>query len=388
MSNFDQIADNESFNSVTPIESLYPDLTQNTVSNATTDGLNPEPSVSTRIIYWYHPDYVGNVDLVTDLNQEAYEFYLYNPWGESLYHWESGSSSWNSPYRFNSKEFDAETGMHYYGARYHHPKLSVWMSVDPLVKETHKSYIYTGNNPIELLDPDGKKEWPSYEAYKAALGKDALPQSQMWTEGDWLRSERGGEVYSYQGMTYVTPRHENFNKACAINTARLASDQYETLAEREAYYHWANEFFSEKGYEVKWMGAAAATVNTLGSALIPLASIMGASNPEINEFIKAGNKAILDDMIPKINSLVGKGVLTGEDAYNWDAQTLADEQNLIQPYYERLSPESIQKLQKNMERYYGSQWSGDILNPEDRWRFGMKLMGYDVSEKEMPVPTN
>lgn len=81
-------------------------------------------------------------------------------------------------------------------------------------------------------------------------------------------------------------------------------------------------------------------------------------------------------------------VLTGEDAYNWDAQTLADEQNLIQPYYERLSPESIQKLQKNMERYYGSQWSGDILNPEDRWRFGMKLMGYDVSEKEMPVPTN
>ena len=127
MSNFGQITDNESFNSIAPIESLYPDLAQNTVSNATADALNPEPSVSTRIIYWYHPDYVGNVDLVTDLNQEAYEFYLYNPWGESLYHWESGSSSWNSPYRFNSKEFDAETGMHYYGARYHHPKLRrVW----------------------------------------------------------------------------------------------------------------------------------------------------------------------------------------------------------------------------------------------------------------------
>jgi hypothetical protein len=55
MSNFGQITDNESFNSIAPIESLYPDLAQNTVSNATADALNPEPSVSTRIIYWYHP---------------------------------------------------------------------------------------------------------------------------------------------------------------------------------------------------------------------------------------------------------------------------------------------------------------------------------------------
>ena len=151
MSNFGQITDNESFNSIAPIESLYPDLTQNAVSNATTDGLNPEPSVSTRIIYWYHPDYVGNVDLVTDLNQEAYEFYLYNPWGESLYHWESGSSKFTT---IQLKEFDAETGMHYYGARYHHP-LSVWMSVDPLVSKTLDSYAFTGNSPIILIDTDG-----------------------------------------------------------------------------------------------------------------------------------------------------------------------------------------------------------------------------------------
>ena len=160
MSNFGQTTDNESFNSVAPLESLYPDLAHNTVSNATTDALNPEPSVSTRIIYWYHPDYVGNVDLVTDLNQEAYEFYLYNPWGESLYHWESGSSSWNSPYRFNSKEFDAETGMHYYGARYHHLKLSVWMSVDPLANNAPNRTPYRTffNNPIRFTDPDGKWE--------------------------------------------------------------------------------------------------------------------------------------------------------------------------------------------------------------------------------------
>ena len=161
MEKFGQVADKERFNSIGPIESLYPDLAQNTVSYATEGERDPQSSISTRVLYWYHPDYVGNVDLVTDLNQEACEFYLYNPWGESLYHWESGSSSWNSPFRFNSKEFDAETGMHYYGARYHHPKLSVWMSVDALanIGPEHSVYSYTQNNPITLIDPDGN--WPN-----------------------------------------------------------------------------------------------------------------------------------------------------------------------------------------------------------------------------------
>lgn len=155
MDKFGQDADNESFNRLRPIESFYPDLGRNSVSNATEGEQDPQSSISTRVLYWYHPDYVGNVDLVTDLNGEAYEFYLYNPWGESLYHWESGSSSWNSPFRFNSKEFDVETGMHYYGARYHHPKMSIWMSVDPLAHITFDSYQYTNNNAIMYYDSDG-----------------------------------------------------------------------------------------------------------------------------------------------------------------------------------------------------------------------------------------
>ena len=219
MSNFGQITDNESFNSIAPIESLYPDLTQNAVSNATTDGLNPEPSVSTRIIYWYHPDYVGNVDLVTDLNQEAYEFYLYNPWGESLYHWESGSSSWNSPYRFNSKEFDAETGMHYYGARYHHPKLSVWMSVDPLVEQTMESYIYSGNNAITLLDPDGK--WPGLPAMVKHFKYLFHETAKSMAEADYDVIREEAESYASRSWTseYFTPTRRKIKPNVEVKLA-------------------------------------------------------------------------------------------------------------------------------------------------------------------------
>ena len=114
-----------------------------------------ESESTNRILYWYHPDYLGSVDLVTDRNGVAYEFFLYTPWGEDMYHYNAGSSSFSSPYRFNGKEKDPETGYHYYGARYYQSKLSVWMSVDPLAHETLEPYVYTGNNPVMLVDPDG-----------------------------------------------------------------------------------------------------------------------------------------------------------------------------------------------------------------------------------------
>ncbi|MGA0818906.1 MAG: hypothetical protein ACO3PE_08245, partial [Schleiferiaceae bacterium] len=37
---------------------------------------------SGRILFWYHPDYLGNVDLVTEIDGFAHEFFIYNPWGE------------------------------------------------------------------------------------------------------------------------------------------------------------------------------------------------------------------------------------------------------------------------------------------------------------------
>jgi RHS repeat-associated protein len=74
-----------------------------------------------------------------------------------MYSYNAGASSFTSPYRFNGKEKDPETGYHYYGARYYQSKFSVWMSVDPLVHETLEPYVYTGNNPVMLVDPDGKR---------------------------------------------------------------------------------------------------------------------------------------------------------------------------------------------------------------------------------------
>lgn len=145
-----------------------------------------------RILYWYHPDYIQNVDLVTDLDGEAYELFLYNPWGEELHHWSSNSSSWTSPYRFNAKEVDPETGLAYYGARYYQNKIGVWLSVDPLanISMQWSPYRFCFDNPLSNVDPSGlfeidpeiQKVNPQFTAYLRGLKADFIKKPQSFKD--------------------------------------------------------------------------------------------------------------------------------------------------------------------------------------------------------------
>ena len=83
----------------------------------------------------------------------------YLPFGETLV--EEHLNSYNSPYKFNAKELDEETGWYYYGARYYNPKWSIWLSVDPLAVQAPSwtPYRYGFNNPVNHIDPNGLYEW-------------------------------------------------------------------------------------------------------------------------------------------------------------------------------------------------------------------------------------
>ncbi|MGO3708264.1 RHS repeat-associated core domain-containing protein [Mesonia hippocampi] len=66
-------------------------------------------------------------------------------------------NSYNSPYKFNAKELDEETGNYYYGARYYSPKYNLMLSVDPMyhLYPSVSPYAYTLNNPVRYTDPTG-----------------------------------------------------------------------------------------------------------------------------------------------------------------------------------------------------------------------------------------
>ena len=135
-----------------------------------------DPDAYEKLQFYYHPDHLGSSSYITNLDGEVVQHIEYVPFGEVFI--EERNSIWNTPYLFNAKEFDEETGLYYYGARYYDPRLSLWMSVDPisnydpLNSENYldgehnggiynyanlNSYIYCYQNPVKLVDPNGKQ---------------------------------------------------------------------------------------------------------------------------------------------------------------------------------------------------------------------------------------
>ena len=102
--------------------------------------------------FYYHPDHLGSSSYITNLDGEVAQHIEYVPFGEVFI--EERNNTWNTPYLFNAKEFDEETGMYYYGARYYEPRLSLWMSTDPMQEKYSNisTYCYVSNNPIKYID--------------------------------------------------------------------------------------------------------------------------------------------------------------------------------------------------------------------------------------------
>ena len=107
--------------------------------------------------FFYHSDHLGSTSYITDDHANITQFDAYLPYGELLV--DEHSSSEELPYKFNGKQFDEETGLYYYGARYMNPVASIWYGVDPIreMYVANSCYIYCLNNPIIFIDPNGKK---------------------------------------------------------------------------------------------------------------------------------------------------------------------------------------------------------------------------------------
>ncbi len=112
-------------------------------------------------VFYYHSDHLGSASYITDDNGNETQHLVYLPFGEDWVDLKYNTQQYDTPYKFNGKEKDPETGYNYYGARYLNTDLSIWLSVDPMSdKYPHlTSYNYCANNPVMLIDPDGKEMW-------------------------------------------------------------------------------------------------------------------------------------------------------------------------------------------------------------------------------------
>ena len=114
-----------------------------------------DPDAYEKLQFYYHPDHLGSSSYITNLDGEVVQHIEYVPFGEVFI--EERNSIWNTPYLFNAKEFDEETGLYYYGARYYDPRLSLWISTDKsaIIAPGYSPYTFCKNNPNIMVDPNG-----------------------------------------------------------------------------------------------------------------------------------------------------------------------------------------------------------------------------------------
>jgi len=139
-------------NSVITIDGLMGThkLLEDSLTNGTQEHSQPETE-----IYYYHPDHLGSSNYITDVYGYPSQHLEYLPFGETFV--EENIRNFDTPYKFNAKELDAETGYYYFGARYLDTRNSIWLGVDPMSDKypSWSSYAYCLDNPIRLIDPNG-----------------------------------------------------------------------------------------------------------------------------------------------------------------------------------------------------------------------------------------
>ncbi len=102
---------------------------------------------------YYHSDILSSTRAVVQ-GVAVVESYDFEPWGLLMPGRTLGSGTKEG---LSGKEQDAETGLHYFGARYYMPALGRWTSVDPLAEKYAEwnPYNYTLDNPVASIDRHG-----------------------------------------------------------------------------------------------------------------------------------------------------------------------------------------------------------------------------------------
>ena len=105
---------------------------------------------------YYHSDHLGSSNVITNQNGVKVSGYEYKPYGSVSK--QTGTDTVN--HKFTGQEFDKETDLHYYNARYYDSWLGRFTQADtiiqdPLDSQSLNRYSYCRNNPLKYTDPSG-----------------------------------------------------------------------------------------------------------------------------------------------------------------------------------------------------------------------------------------
>jgi RHS repeat-associated protein len=106
----------------------------------------------------------------------------YYPFGEQLPSRTNGNDLYR--YAFQGQELDKETGMEAFPARLYDGRIGRWLTFDPLAEKfpSWSPYNFCMNNPMNMIDPDGKFPFPVIVVLAVYL---LTPETAIAPTGNW-----------------------------------------------------------------------------------------------------------------------------------------------------------------------------------------------------------
>ncbi|MGC1647528.1 MAG: RHS repeat-associated core domain-containing protein [Candidatus Sulfotelmatobacter sp.] len=102
---------------------------------------------------YYERDAIGSVSSLSSTTGTLANSYTYDSFGKLS----TSTGTLTNPFQYAAREFDPETGVYEYRARYYDQNVGRFISEDPLGFGGGKPnlYAYVGNNPTDFIDPFG-----------------------------------------------------------------------------------------------------------------------------------------------------------------------------------------------------------------------------------------
>jgi len=177
----------------------------------------------------YHRDHLGNLSVLTDELGNVVQRNFFRPYGEMKLIDATGAvisaAESKTPYLFTDQEYDSESGLHYFKARYYDSITGRFISQDPADRASKgtqglNQYLYADNNPVANVDPDGRNSrlmlFGPILDYRSAIGVMHMgngqislgPSGTKWWEFSTVEGHR--DLY----------KQSNFSKSASITKYR------------------------------------------------------------------------------------------------------------------------------------------------------------------------
>jgi RHS repeat-associated protein len=136
------------------------DVTQRYLYGPAYDGILARQDAAANLD-WYLRDSQGSVRLLVADSGAILNEITYSAYGEILAQTNPAAAD---RFLYTGREFDLETGMYYYRARYYDPSIGRFIMQDPLgiASNDGNFYRYVFNSPTNLSDPSGLSPIVSY----------------------------------------------------------------------------------------------------------------------------------------------------------------------------------------------------------------------------------